>query len=148
MFGHIERIIEPVMMDKLIGVVVIMGMSFTVCDLLLVLALKHALLLLDLGATLSVLQVLLVHLSLVLGALPIVLKLVDALLCDLGFSLEDGDAFLSIPSLPLELNCTLFSLENLSFSRTGTFMGVLCLMLCLSFGSFGIFGFMLQLVLE
>ena len=116
MFGHIERIIEPVMMDKLVSVVVILGMSFTVCDLLLVLALKHALLLFDLGATLSVLQVLLVHLSLVLGALPIVLKLVDALLGYLRLSLEKGNSILCLPGLPLELYCTFLSLTNFSIS--------------------------------
>ena len=116
MYGHIERIIEPVMMDKLISVVVIMGMPFTVCDLLLVLALKHALLLLDLGTTLSVLQILLVHLSLVLGALPVVLKLVDALLGYLRLLLEKSNSVLGFPGLQLELYCTLLSLTNFSLS--------------------------------
>ena len=116
MFGHIERIVKPVLIDELIGVVVMMGMTFTVCDLMLVLALKHALLLLDLGATLSVLQVLLVHLSLVLGALPIVLKLVDALLGYLRLSLEKSNSILSLPGLPLELYCALLSLSYLSIS--------------------------------
>ena len=99
-------------MDKFIVVVVIMSMSFTVCNLLLVLALKHALLLLDLGATLSVLQIRLVHLSFVLGALPVVFKLVVALLGYLSLSLEKCDTILSLSGLPLELNCTLFSLMN------------------------------------
>ena len=116
MFGHIERIIEPVMMDKLVSVVVIMGMSFTVCNLLLVLALKHALLLLDLGATLSVLQILFVHLSFVLGALPIVLKLVDALLGYLCLSFKKSNSVLGLPGLPLELYCTFLSLTNFSIS--------------------------------
>ena len=116
MFGHIERIFKPVMMDKLVSVVVIMSVSFTICDLLLVLALKHALLLLDLSATLSVLQVLLVHLSLVLSALPIVLKLVDALLGYLRLSFENSNSVLGLPGLPLELYCTLFSLVNFPIS--------------------------------
>ena len=94
------RVFLPVI-SKILMIVVLVGMSLTICDLVPVFTLERALLLLDLCASLLVPQLELVHLGFTLGALPLVLKLMDAFF---GFSrllLEKSDSVLGLLGLPL-----------------------------------------------
>lgn len=127
-------------------VVIVRCMAFPFSNLELMISLKHPLLLLDFSASLGLPELLLMHLGLALGALPLVLDLLDPFLRLSRLLLQSSDLFFGLTSLAFHQLSAVLGLPHLLFRTFRPFMGLSSILSGLMLLSFHLLGMVAHFV--